>query len=153
MTIMQKTHGIIEHQEPSSRRTDYLFRISLKCLIQDSEGRVLVVKETGRDWWDLPGGGMDHGETLQAAIAREMKEEVNLRGDFTFKILAVEEPKLLDPHGFWQLRLIFAIELSQLDFSPGDDSDEIAFMNPKSFENSTVRTERLIFVYSQMLNA
>jgi 8-oxo-dGTP pyrophosphatase MutT (NUDIX family) len=153
MAVMHKTHGIIEHQGSSPRKTDYLFRISLKCLIQDNEGKVLVVKETGRDWWDLPGGGMDHGETLQSAITREMKEEVNLHGDFTFKIHAVEEPKLLDPHGFWQLRLIFVIEPSLLDFSPGDDGDEIAFMNPRSFKESTIRAERLIFEYSQLPKA
>lgn len=43
---------------------DSLYRISLKCLIKNSAGDVLVVKEAGREFWDLPGGGMEHGDDL-----------------------------------------------------------------------------------------
>jgi 8-oxo-dGTP pyrophosphatase MutT (NUDIX family) len=147
----QNTHGVIGHNASSVRRTDYLFRISLKCLIQDATGSVLVVKETGRDWWDLPGGGMDHGEDLRSVIAREMKEEVNLEGDFLFKIIDVDEPKLLEAHNFWQLRLIFAVNPSHLAFSAGEDGDEVAFINPAEFKKSDTNVERPIYEYSQLL--
>jgi hypothetical protein len=53
-----------------------------------------------------------------------MKEEVNLEGDFTFRIIATDEPAYLEVHNFWQLRLIFAITPSSYDFSAGDDGDE-----------------------------
>lgn len=86
----QTSQGVITHSI-SSRRTDYLYRISIKCLIRNDKGEVLVVKETDRDWWDLPGGGMDHHENIKSAIARELKEEVGLEGDFTCDVIAVEE--------------------------------------------------------------
>jgi 8-oxo-dGTP pyrophosphatase MutT (NUDIX family) len=89
---MQNSLGVINHDSPLTRKTDYLYRISLKCLGRNEKGEVLVVKETGHDWWDLPGGGMDHGEDIKSTIVREMKEEVNLEGDFDFKIIDADEP-------------------------------------------------------------
>jgi len=107
---------------------------------------VLVVKEGGRTWWDLPGGGMDHGESIQAVIAREMKEEVNMQGEFSYKIIAVDEPGLLLRH-LWQIRLVFAVQPRHMVFSVGKDSDEIAFKNPQDFKASGIATERRIYNY------
>lgn len=107
-----------------------------------------MVKESGRDWWDLPGGGMDHGEMIAAAIAREMKEEVNLEGPFAYRILDIDEPAHLSPQNFWQLRLIFRVTPRNMRFSPGDDGDEVAFMDASIFKDSLSSTERRIYEYS-----
>jgi 8-oxo-dGTP pyrophosphatase MutT (NUDIX family) len=58
-----------EHQLPSN------YRVSLKALIRDAEGRILLIKE-GRDEWGLPGGGIDHGETIDEGLRREIREEI-----------------------------------------------------------------------------
>jgi 8-oxo-dGTP pyrophosphatase MutT (NUDIX family) len=133
--------GIVTH-DTSQRRTDYLYRISIKCLIRNERGEVLVVKETGRDWWDLPGGGMDHHESIKSAIAREMKEEVNLEGDFTYQVISVDEPAYLSPHDFWQVRLIYEVKPEIMSFSAGEDGDEVSFMSPGLFKDSAKATER-----------
>lgn len=148
---MTKDHalGTIQHDE-SLRRTDYLYRISIKCLIKNDKGEVLVVKEDGRNWWDLPGGGMDHGEDIKQAIAREMMEEVKLSRDFNYKIIAIDDPKYLEMHDFWQLRLIYEVVVENSAFSAGEDSDEIAFLLPKEFQNSESIFERKIFEYDQI---
>lgn len=143
----QHATGVIEHGPGSSRPTDYLYRISLKALIRDEQGRVLVVKETGRDWWDLPGGGMDHGETIGLALARELHEEVNLRGEFTWRIISVDEPKYLKAHDFWQLRLIVEVKPQNLEFGAGEDGDEVAFIAPETFKSSNRDVERCIYAY------
>lgn len=52
----------------------------VKCLITDRE-RVLLVRHTyGRRSWDLPGGSIKRGESPAAAAAREMSEELGLKG-------------------------------------------------------------------------
>lgn len=142
------SHGVVNHDD--SRRTDYLYRVSLKCLIRNDNGHVLVVKESGRDWWDLPGGGMDHGETIRSAIAREMKEEVNMEGDFEYTVLDVDEPRHLQAHSFWQLRLIFEVKPHNLTFSPGDDGDAVMFIPPEVLKDSMHRNERLVYQYSSI---
>lgn len=147
----QNAIGAIEYST-KVRKTDYLYRVSIKGLVRNRNGEVLVVKESGRDWWDLPGGGMDHGEDLKMAIAREMYEEVSLSGEFTYQVVAVDEPMYLDVHDFWQVRLIFEIWPEDMNFEPGEDADEVAFMHPNVFKDSAKTGERRVYAYAQNLN-
>jgi len=128
--------------------TDSLYRISLKCLITNDKGEVLVVKETGRDWWDFPGGGMDYGEDIHAAIARELKEEVDFEGSFTYRVVDVDNPIML-LRGIWQLRIILEIKPESMNFGIGKEADEIQFMRPVDFKDSTQEEERQIYLYAQ----
>ncbi len=144
-----KAQGAIDHSH-IDRKTDYLFRISVKGLVRNDNGEVLVVKEKGRSWWDLPGGGMDHGESIRQALAREMHEEVHLNGEFSYRIIAAEEPKLLPQPGVWQMRLIFEVEPEVMTFAPGDDGDEVAFIGPARLKDSENSTERKVYEYASL---
>lgn len=133
-----------------NNQSDYLFRLSIKSLIVNDGGDILVVKESGRDWWDLPGGGMEHGETIKDAIARELHEEVSLKGDFEYEVIHTENPRLLQRVKVSQVRIIFVVKPEDTTFTPGDDADEIAFMKPEYFQKSDINTEQIIYKYWQM---
>jgi 8-oxo-dGTP pyrophosphatase MutT (NUDIX family) len=47
----------------------------------DPGGRVLVVKPTYKDAWDVPGGYVNDGESPREAAIREVKEELGLDVD------------------------------------------------------------------------
>jgi 8-oxo-dGTP diphosphatase len=59
------------------------FAVSVKAIIRDEAGRVLLLKRKaaskgnpGR--WDLPGGKIDPGEETECALRREVREETGL---------------------------------------------------------------------------
>jgi ADP-ribose pyrophosphatase YjhB (NUDIX family) len=47
-------------------------------LFYDDAGRVLLVKPTYKEGWDLPGGYVEPGETPSEGCEREIKEELGL---------------------------------------------------------------------------
>lgn len=132
------------------RHSDYLFRVSLKAVIFNEDGEVLVVKERDRDWWDLPGGGMDHGESIKEALARELNEEVLLQGDFSYRPILVEDPTYLHELNFYQTRIVYVVTPESLVFEVGEDGDELQFVDPSEFEFSDRSTERSIFKYAEL---
>ncbi len=69
---MIETSGTPDLSESSAH-----FRVGVSALIFD-EGRVLLAHRRDIDWWNLPGGGMEVGETVDEAVCREVREETGL---------------------------------------------------------------------------
>lgn len=130
-------------------RQDYLFRVSLKAVIRNEKGELLVVKEKGHSVWELPGGGMDHGETFEKAMSRELLEEVGYAGKFTMKIVATDEAATLHDREeeMWQLRLIYEVQTENREFSPGTDAEGIQFVSPEIIQNKPELYSRLVSTY------
>ena len=124
------------------------YRISLKAIIRDSEGRVLVNREQGRDHWSLPGGGWDHGETDIECLKRELLEEVGYTGDLEAKPVATtRQPMFMPTQKAWLLWIVYEVTPETMEFSVGEESDEIQFVSPELFKDSDLRGERLIYEF------
>ncbi len=69
-----------------------IYRISVKALIKDDKGRILLIQEAEHGW-ELPGGGLDHGEAPPEALARELREEIKVQ------VESIDDK----PIGFWTI--------------------------------------------------
>jgi 8-oxo-dGTP pyrophosphatase MutT (NUDIX family) len=61
-------------------------RIGARVLLLDQHDRVLLMHardpdDPGHHWWELPGGGLDDGESLEQAAIREVAEETGIELD------------------------------------------------------------------------
>lgn len=52
--------------------------IVVKVIIQSDKGNILLAKPDYKKSWQLPGGGVDNGESPEDAVIRETLEELNL---------------------------------------------------------------------------
>jgi 8-oxo-dGTP diphosphatase len=51
-------------------------RVAAGVLFRDDRDRVLLVKPTYKDGWEIPGGYVEHGESPLSAAIREVQEEL-----------------------------------------------------------------------------
>jgi 8-oxo-dGTP pyrophosphatase MutT (NUDIX family) len=71
--------------EPAIRRILHFYwrfaramTLGVRALVIDDRGRIFLVKHSYVGGWHLPGGGVEAGETLSQALARELREEGNI---------------------------------------------------------------------------
>ena len=101
------------------------YRTSIKALVLDEQKRFLLTKESdGR--WELPGGGIDHGETPQTCLQREIQEEMGIA------VTSVsQQPSYFytDKHRKyeWIANVVFETTIAHLKFTPSDECTEVRF--------------------------
>ncbi len=48
------------------------------AIVADDEGRILLIKRTDNEYWSIPGGGMEPGESIAETVVREVREETGI---------------------------------------------------------------------------
>jgi 8-oxo-dGTP diphosphatase len=58
---------------------DYRYSVSVAGVIVDDEGRALIIQRRDNGHWEPPGGILEHGETIEDGLRREVYEETGLK--------------------------------------------------------------------------
>lgn len=130
----------------SGKYPDAFYRVSLKALIRNDKGEVLVVKENGSQW-SLPGGGMEHGEDVHDALKRELYEEALIEAPFQ-ETLVDSATMYLTHKEAWLLWMVFSVAIDKFTYGVGQDADEVCFIHPSEFKDSQFESEQLVYKFA-----
>jgi ADP-ribose pyrophosphatase YjhB (NUDIX family) len=107
--------------EAAPSRPTSVQRFGAYAVATDPDRRILLTRIApgypGAGRWHLPGGGTDHGETPEEALARELVEETSQRGRVAglLEISHRHDPAALGPEGVpidWHVvRVLFRVEI------------------------------------------
>jgi ADP-ribose pyrophosphatase YjhB (NUDIX family) len=108
------------------------------------QGRVLLCRQEkpGKEYWLLPGGGVDGGETLIEALRRELREELGIEADVQFEgpvaIVDSIAPKTMVPVRKHVVHIIFSADLSHRSLSDVETRDA-AVKGARLFSNDELQ--------------
>lgn len=94
------------------------------AMVEDGEGRLLLVRHTYMPGWYFPGGGVNRGEPARVAVQRELREEIGLQDFATCELFGLYTRK-----HFWTTNVIalFHIKGATFDFKPNFEIAEAKF--------------------------
>jgi 8-oxo-dGTP pyrophosphatase MutT (NUDIX family) len=64
----------------------------VNVLVVDDAGRILTIQRTDNDWWSIPGGAMELGESVSACGVRETEEETGIHCEITGLVGVYSDP-------------------------------------------------------------
>ena len=63
--------------ERQQQDSEARFRVATFAIIE-RDGKYLLARRRDIGWWNLPGGGLEYGETVDEGLAREVMEEIGV---------------------------------------------------------------------------
>ncbi|SDK48511.1 NUDIX domain-containing protein [Streptomyces indicus] len=115
-------------------------RMAAGALFFDQNGRVLMVEPSYKDYWDVPGGYVETGESPLQAAAREVREELGITPPLG-RLLAVDWA----PNGSEGDKVLYlfdggelsAEDLDRITLQP-DELTSFHFLDPAEINERTI---------------
>lgn len=82
---------------------------AVSAIVPDSDGRILLIRRTDNNYWSIPGGGLEPGESVRQATAREVMEETGIACEVTGLIGIYSDPNHVAAYDDGEVRQEFSI--------------------------------------------
>jgi 8-oxo-dGTP pyrophosphatase MutT (NUDIX family) len=104
------------------------------AIVDDKDGRVLLVRHSYMSGWHLPGGGVGVGEPPAVAVIRELGEEIGLVKSADPEFLGLFTRKF-----GWVTNLValYRVPQAQFAFVPNFEIREVCWADPASPPENT----------------
>jgi ADP-ribose pyrophosphatase YjhB (NUDIX family) len=102
------------------------YRVSVKALITNEAGEILVVNERGTGW-DLPSGGLDWGEEPVVGLKREIQEELGCEAIIQPQPIMIV-PSNIDSQNQHVLWIIYRAKVDPAHITSTDEVQDTHFM-------------------------
>lgn len=106
--------------------SSYKERYAARAVLSDAAGRIALLHAAQRDYYKLPGGGVEEGEDMSLALARELLEEVGAVAEVTGEIGRVEEWRDRENGGLHQVSDAYSAAVSGPIGEPDFTESELA---------------------------
>lgn len=105
------------------------------AIITDPEGNILLQRRRDNDFWALPGGTMEIGESISATVIREVKEETGLDVQPLYIVGIYTDPHHVIAYSDGEVRQQFSIcfycRILGGTVRMSEESTDIAFFSPQ----------------------
>lgn len=109
------------------------------AIVVNAEGKILLHRRSDNDFWALPGGAMEIGETIGQTAIRETKEETGLDVELEYIVGIYTNPRHVvafsDGEVRQQFSMCFACRLVGGEIKVSDESTEVGFFSPEEIEH------------------
>ncbi len=125
------------------------FTLGVFSVIFDTQKQILLAHRRDMDLWDLPGGGMNHGELPNEAAIREAKEETGFDVEIDRLMIVYSKPAPWDS----DLGFVFLGHVIGGKAETSDESDDVRFFGINELpENISPRKRYVILAALQNLS-
>jgi 8-oxo-dGTP pyrophosphatase MutT (NUDIX family) len=125
--------------EPDTPRPNKPVSPGVAAVIFDSDRRILFLKRTRSDYWSLPGGRLDLGESAQECCVRETLEETGLRTRIVRLIALNTDPARVvhypDGNIFQSFVICFEAEIVGGSLTESAESEEFRWCGPDEIDS------------------
>ncbi len=135
--------------KPLNLRSGY-YRVSIKALIIEPDTNKFLLVQDKNSEWDLPGGGLDWGESPQEGLIREIREEMGIE-----VISVASDPSYfitMERHAdtLWTANIIYETSLRDYNFTPTDECIAITFVSKEEAAsiNISVPVKKFLEVFN-----
>lgn len=113
---------------------DFENRTAVRSVLFDTTGHIALMRVSKKDYYKLPGGGVDEGETLEAALNRECLEEAGCEAEILQEIGQVDEirgmHRLIQTSFAYIAKVRGEKKVPELTESEAADGFEVVWLSP-----------------------